>query len=112
MSLGGSLKATIEYSMGTLGGAVYAGAIAALVPHYDEISLLAVLALAVAPLALLAAVNPHFSRRAVHGRHCGSRGEGADPGPLLGTLLRLRHDLVMIGRAAAVPLPERIAFTL
>ena len=30
-----------------------------------------------------------------------------DPGPLLRTLLRLRHDLVMIGRAAAVPLPER-----
>jgi hypothetical protein len=55
-----SLKATIEYSVGTLGGAVYAGAIAALVPHHDEISLLAVLALAVAPLALLAAVNPHF----------------------------------------------------
>lgn len=27
-------------------------------------------------------------------------------GPLLRTLLRLRHDLVMIGRAAAVPLPE------
>ena len=60
MSLGGSLKATIEYSVGTLGGAVYAGTIATLVPHYDEISLLAVLALAVAPLALLAAVDPHF----------------------------------------------------
>jgi hypothetical protein len=29
-----------------------------------------------------------------------------DLGPLLRTLLRLRHDLVMIGRAAAVPLPE------
>jgi uncharacterized membrane protein YccC len=60
MSVGGSLKATIEYSVGTLGGAVYAGAIGALVPHYNELSLLAALALAVAPLALLAAVNPHF----------------------------------------------------
>jgi uncharacterized membrane protein YccC len=29
-----------------------------------------------------------------------------DPGPLLRTLLRLRHDLVMIGRAAAAPLPD------
>src|SRR5581483_8302735 len=29
-----------------------------------------------------------------------------DTGPLLRTLLRLRHDLVMIGRAAAQPLPE------
>jgi hypothetical protein len=29
-----------------------------------------------------------------------------DQGPLLRTLLRLRHDLVMIGRAALEPLPE------
>jgi hypothetical protein len=31
---------------------------------------------------------------------------GPDTGPLLRTLLRLRHDLVIIGRAAATPLPE------
>ena len=31
---------------------------------------------------------------------------GPDTGPLLRTLLRLRHDLVMIGRAAISPLPE------
>jgi hypothetical protein len=30
-----------------------------------------------------------------------------DSGPLLRTLLRLRHDFVMIGRAVAVPLPEQ-----
>ena len=60
VSVGGSLKATVEYLVGTLGGAVYAGAIAALVPHSDEVALLAVLALAVAPLSLLAAVNPNF----------------------------------------------------
>ena len=30
-----------------------------------------------------------------------------DQGPLLRTLLRLRHDLVMVGRAAVLPLPER-----
>jgi uncharacterized membrane protein YccC len=207
-SLGGSLKATIEYSVGTLGGAVYAAAIAILVPQYNEISVLAVLALAVAPLALLAAVNPHFrvgpftavivvlGGAATHSDPIGSAfyrvievalggvtglvvsflvlparalelvieaaadmlgllaealpelfagftqaldaaqaqrlqtsigaafarvdAVGADakreqttylaaqpdPGPLLRTLLRLRHDLVMIGRAAAVPLPE------
>ena len=208
MSLGGSLKATIEYFVGTLGGAIYAAAIAALVPHHNEISLLAVLALAVAPLALLAAVNPHFrvgpftavivvlGETATHTDPIGSAfyrvievalggvtglvvsflvlparahalvieaaadmldllaqalpelfagftqaldpaqvrrvqnrigaafacvdAVGAeakreqmtylaaqpDPGPLLRTLLRLRHDLVMIGRAAVVPLPE------
>jgi uncharacterized membrane protein YccC len=31
---------------------------------------------------------------------------GPDTGPLLRTLLRLRHDLVIIGRAATVPLPK------
>src|SRR5215472_13792170 len=59
-SVGGSLKAAIEYLVGTLGGAVYAGGIAALVPHHNEAMLLLVLALAIGPLALLAAMNPHF----------------------------------------------------
>jgi hypothetical protein len=31
-----------------------------------------------------------------------------DPGPLLRTLLRLRHDLVIVGRAAVVPLPQSL----
>ena len=31
-----------------------------------------------------------------------------DTGPLLRTLLRLRHDLVMIGRAAVAPLPQAL----
>jgi uncharacterized membrane protein YccC len=60
MSVGGSLKAAVEYAVGTLGGAVYAGAVGALIPHNTELMLLLVLALAVAPLALLAAVNPNF----------------------------------------------------
>jgi hypothetical protein len=33
---------------------------------------------------------------------------GPDTGPLLRTLLRLRHDLVMIGRAAISPLPDTV----
>jgi uncharacterized membrane protein YccC len=33
---------------------------------------------------------------------------GPDTGPLLRTLLRLRHDLVIIGRAATIPLPETL----
>jgi uncharacterized membrane protein YccC len=209
MSIGGSLKAIIEYSVGTLGGAVYAAALAVLVPHHDEITLLIVLAFAVGPMALLAAINPHFraapftavivvlgsttthigpigsalyrvaevalgaaaglvvsllvlpARAHVLATEAGARmldllaqalpdlfagftrpldadevrvlqgNIGAafvrvdamaaearsermtylaaepDPGPLLRTLLRLRHDLVMVGRAAAVPLPER-----
>jgi hypothetical protein len=32
--------------------------------------------------------------------------EHPDPGPLLRTLLRMRHDLVILGRAAGAPLPD------
>ncbi len=214
MSLGRSLRATIDYLIGTLGGAVYGGAIAALLPHMSEITLLMVLALAVAPLAFIAAVNPRFSTApitaiivlllpimthstpiasaidrvievAVGGitglvvsflllpsnahrlvsaaaartleQMAGALGQllagltegldtealhriqdglgeglaqlnvmgteaehersarlagGPDTGPLLRTLLRLRHDLVMIGRAAVTPLPEPLASRL
>jgi uncharacterized membrane protein YccC len=208
LSVGRSLKATFDYLVGTLGGAIYGGAIGVLVPHSNEIALLAALALAVAPLALIAAINPRLSAapitaiivllvpmithaspiasafdrmlevalggvtgfvvsllllplnahllvvgaaartldemaRAlgellagltqgldVNALHriqdgigqalvqlnvVGAEAEhersarlamGPDTGPLLRTLLRLRHDLVMIGRAAISPLPE------
>ena len=209
INVGRSLRATFDYLVGTLGGAIYGGAIGVLIPHSSEIALLAVLALAVAPLAFVAALNPKFAaapitaiivlfnshnepnnadrfgNRSRHGggaRSCyrvgclvrpmavecpsaarwGGRpgtldrmaralgellaglsrgldvnslhriqdglGEalvqmstvsaevdhersaglavGPDTGPLLRTLVRLRHDLVMIGRAAVSPLPE------
>jgi len=208
MSVGRSLKATFDYLVGTLGGAIYGGAIGVLVPHSTEIALLAVLAVAVAPLALIAAINPRLSVAPItaiivlllpeitHGSPLASAidrvievalggvtgsvvsvlllpssahrlvaeaaaptldqmaralGEllagltqgldvdalhriqdgigqalvqmnvvgaeaehersaglavGPDTAPLLRTLLRLRHDLVMIGRAASSPLPE------
>jgi uncharacterized membrane protein YgaE (UPF0421/DUF939 family) len=61
MSVGRSLKTTFDYLVGTLGGAIYGGAVGLLIPHSNEIALLAVLAIAVAPLALLAAINPRFS---------------------------------------------------
>jgi hypothetical protein len=37
---------------------------------------------------------------------------GPDTGPLLRTILRLRHDLVMIGRASVVPLPSDLQVRL
>jgi uncharacterized membrane protein YccC len=60
MSIGGSLKAAAEYIIGTIGGAVYAGAIAAFVPHSTDISLAVALAITIAPLAYAAAVSPSF----------------------------------------------------
>jgi uncharacterized membrane protein YccC len=208
MSVGRSLKATRDYMFGTVGGAIYGGAIAVLIPHSGEAGLLALLGLAVAPLAFIAAINPSLNAATVtavivllvpamsHANPLGSvidrilevmvgaftgllvsffvlpsrahshirisaaralelmaaassellaglvRGldndalhriqdgvgtvlvelnasgaeaereraahlsSGPDTGPLLRTILRLRHDLVMIGRASVVPLPS------
>ena len=61
MSVGKSVKATIDYSLGTLGGAIYAGLIAAFVPHLNDVALAGVLAIAITPLALLAAISPRFA---------------------------------------------------
>jgi uncharacterized membrane protein YccC len=60
MSVGGSIKATTEYVVGTLCGAIYAGAVAILVPHTSTAAVAAALALSIAPLALAAAVSPTF----------------------------------------------------
>jgi uncharacterized membrane protein YccC len=210
MSVGRSLKATRDYLVGTIGGAIYGGAVAILVPHSGEGALLGVLVLAVAPLAFIAAINPSLNvatvtaiivlllpmmnhntplesaidrvfevavgaitgllvsflvlpsrahsqirvsaaqaleliasalgellaaltrgrdNDALHGLQdgigsalvglnaIGAEAEreraarlssGPDTGPLLRTILRLRHDLVMIGRSTLVPLPSPI----
>jgi uncharacterized membrane protein YccC len=60
LSIGGSLQATAEYVVGTLGGAIYATAIAVLVPHETMPMLVTALVLSIAPLALLAAFNAKF----------------------------------------------------
>ena len=65
MSVGRSLKATRDYMLGTVGGAVYGGAIAMLIPHSGEGGLLALLVLAVAPLAFIGAINPSLSAATV-----------------------------------------------
>src|SRR5256885_282724 len=65
MSVGRSLKATRDYMLGTVGGAIYGGTIAVLIPHSGEVGLLALLVLAVAPLAFIAAVNPSLNAATV-----------------------------------------------
>src|SRR6266446_2629610 len=65
MSVGKSLKATRDYMFGTIGGALYGGAIAVLIPHSGEGALLALLVLAVAPLAFIAAINPSLNAATV-----------------------------------------------
>jgi uncharacterized membrane protein YccC len=61
MSVGKSLKATVDYMEGTLGGAVYSGIVGALFPQAGGIVIPLMLAVAVAPLALLAATSSRFA---------------------------------------------------
>src|SRR6201984_1026792 len=61
MSLGGPLKVASDYLVGTFLGVAYGGALAILVPHDSEWALLGVLALAIAPLALIASFRTNFN---------------------------------------------------
>jgi len=67
MSVGRSLKATIDYFIGTIGGAIYGGAIGIFVPHANEYSMLGAVALTIAPLAYIASLNPSFSAAPITG---------------------------------------------
>ena len=213
-SLGRSVKVAKDYLIGTFAGVAYGGAIAILIPHDSEWALLAVLALAIAPLAFIASFRANFNvlpvtaiivllvpsmqhvspaasaldrvlevtvggavgfivsfllfpsrahaitiqaaadmldlmadalsrfledhtreldqmerRRIQDGiavslarlNATGAEAEhernarltsGPDTGPLLRTLLRLRHDIVMLGRAVGCELPEEVAAQL
>jgi len=209
MSLGRSIKVATDYLMGTFAGVAYGGALAILIPHDSEWSLLAVLALAIAPLAFIAAFKANFNVLPITAiivllvpsmqhvspvgsaldrmlevtvggmvgfvvsflvfpsrahalttdaaadtlelvaealpqlleRHCGGHQpdirrinaqigafltklnatgaeaehersarltSGPDTGPLLRTLLRLRHDIVILGRAVGCDMPEPV----
>src|SRR5262245_50361361 len=61
LSVGRSLRATMDYFVGTVGAAIYAGAVGALFSLANPVSLAAGLATALAPAALLSALYPRFS---------------------------------------------------
>ena len=61
MSVGRPLQAIFDYLLGTCGGAIYAGVLGVLVRHDNEILLLVLLGIVVAPLALLASIMPSFA---------------------------------------------------
>src|ERR1700749_2830153 len=61
MSLGRSIKVATDYLTGTFAGVAYGGLLAILIPHDSEWSLLAVLALAIAPLAFIASFRANFN---------------------------------------------------
>jgi len=59
-SLGGSLQASTDRMIGTLGGASLGTIAGAFVPHDNLMAMAAALAVTLAPLTLLAAINPSF----------------------------------------------------
>ncbi len=59
-SVGGSLQAIFDRLIGTLGGASYGAVIAMLAPHDNVIAMGVAIAVSLAPLALVAAINPSF----------------------------------------------------
>jgi uncharacterized membrane protein YccC len=60
VSVGGSLRATIEYNVGTLAGALYGAAVGLAVPHATPVAQAVALAVSVAPMAAAAAIHPTF----------------------------------------------------
>jgi len=60
LSVGGSVHASVEYFVGTLGGAVFAGLVGFAIPHTSVAAQIGVLALVIAPLGFAAAVSPQF----------------------------------------------------
>ena len=59
-SVGGSVKATTDRLIGTIGGAVAGAAVAFSVPHESVLSLGVALLIALAPLTLAAALRPNY----------------------------------------------------
>ncbi|HKF60638.1 MAG TPA: FUSC family protein [Dongiaceae bacterium] len=59
-SVGGSLKASIDRMIGTFAGAIWGVAVTLAIPHRGIPALALTLALALAPLALVAALRPSF----------------------------------------------------
>ncbi len=59
-SVGGSLKAALDRLWGTITGALYGALVAIIIPHTGDLGLGAAIAVAILPLACLAAINPMF----------------------------------------------------
>lgn len=59
-SVGGSLKVAIDRMLGTLAGAIWGASVTLVIPHRDTSTLGLTLAVALGPLALVAALKPSY----------------------------------------------------
>ncbi|WP_230532150.1 FUSC family protein [Microvirga roseola] len=109
-SIGGSLKAALDRFAGTLAGAIYGGAVAAMIPHSTAMDLGLAVVAALFPLALLAAVNPSFRVAPVTSLIMLLPPLGQDIGPLAAALGRVAEITLgnVVGVAVALfVLPAR-----
>jgi uncharacterized membrane protein YccC len=109
-SAGGSIRASLEYLLGTLAGAVYATVVALLLPHATPLSMGLALTLAIAPLAYAAASSPVFRVAPFTAVIVLLLGAQTGQGPLAAATTRLVEVALGGGVAVAVSLlvwPER-----
>ena len=59
-SVGGSLKASLDRMLGTVAGAIWGVSVTLAIPHREALALGLPLAVALAPMALLAALKPNY----------------------------------------------------
>jgi uncharacterized membrane protein YccC len=88
-SVGGSLKAGIDRLLGTLGGAVFGALVGLLIPHTEPLSRGLALAVAIAPLTLLAAMRASFRIAPVTAVIVLLSSTGAEVGPLAAAVGRV-----------------------
>jgi uncharacterized membrane protein YccC len=109
-SAGGSIRASLEYLLGTLAGAVYATCVALVIPHATPLSMGAALAIAIAPLAYAAASSAVFRVAPFTAVIVLFMGGALGQGPLAAAATRLVEVALGGGVAVAVSLlvlPER-----
>lgn len=87
-SVGGSWKAAVDRLAGTLFGAIYGAAIATLVPHNDVLMLGIALAIALTPLAWLAAFYPSYRVAPITAVVLLLGGTASVEGPFIAAVLR------------------------
>ncbi len=109
-SVGGSLKATADRFVGSLGGAVWGVAVSLAVPHEGPVSLGVALTVGVLPLAVVAAIRPTYRVAPVTAIILLLGPTGAAPGAVTSAVQRMLEiglgSLVALAVALLV-LPER-----
>lgn len=108
-NVGGSLKATVDRFLGSLGGAIWGVAVALAIPHGDPLRLAVALAAGVGPLAVVAAIWPAYRVAPVTAviLLLGPYGQAGAVATALQRMLQIGLGSVVALAVALLVLPER-----